>query len=124
MYYGMTYAHRRLRVWSTLSKGDKLAIKHWKRYIDGVFTPLHDKFSVERILYKSESKDGIIPGELIDKGIKIKKPLDLDVEKGIEVNYLDVTVKAHKRANNPACRVYDKKEHLGIGGITLSSLRI
>jgi len=119
----LTYAHRRLKVWSTLSKGEKLAITHWKRYIGDVFTPLHDKFSVESILYKSESKDGIFPEELIDKGIIIKKPLDLNIEKGIEVNYLDVTVKADKRANNLAYRVYDKREHLEIGGIILSSLR-
>ena len=123
LYYELTYAHRRLKVWSTLSKGEKLAITHWKRYIDDVFTPLHDKFSVESILYKSESKDGIFPEELIDKGIIIKKPLDLNIEKGIEVNYLDVTVKADKRANNLAYRVYDKREHLEIGGIILSSLR-
>ena len=51
---------------------------------------------MERILYKSESKNGIFPEELIDKGIQIKKPLDLNVEKGIEANYLDVTVKADR----------------------------
>jgi hypothetical protein len=117
------FFQKHLPNWVSLTVKLQLFLLTWKRYIDDC---LHvAKGDTSEFLYLP---NGIYPAELTDPktGKVINLPLELTGETGESVNFLDVTLTLKCEpfaAPQIDYKLYDKREHLVVNGIRLSTLR-
>ena len=119
-FYELTYFHRQLKIWDQLSSQHQLALRSFRRYIDDIWIVGSPEF--KQFLYKTPGQDGINPDRFkTANGRWLMDPLEVTGNFGSSCNFLDVTTFMHK--GRICYRIYDKREHLVVGGKKLSTLR-
>ena len=125
LYYELTYFSRMLRNWASLSEEHRLFLRSFKRFIDDIWVIADEPMQVH--LYKSDDQDGIYPKRLRDfDGSWIENPLQITgTFGGVSCDYLDLTtsIVGVGTGSRIVFRMYDKREHLAVGGIKLATLR-
>ena len=105
-----------------MSKSMQDFIMFLRRYIDDIFAVV-DRHSEEWREYLWDTRaevggsDGVYPTNLVDaSGVLRKRPLDLVVDPGMEVEFLDAEVEIAEKAANARLRysLYDKRDKMPI----------